>query len=53
MSKDANGKPLVGLITRALGDEVCMHVSLSKNDAHRRNDHISNRIARNNYDPAT
>ncbi|KAK8058821.1 Platelet-activating factor acetylhydrolase [Apiospora phragmitis] len=44
---DANGKPLVAVITRALGDEVWMHISPSKNDTRRRNDHISGRIARN------
>lgn len=29
--KDANGKPLVGVITRDLGDEVWMHIRPSKN----------------------
>ncbi|KAK6833596.1 Platelet-activating factor acetylhydrolase [Apiospora arundinis] len=51
--KDANGKPLVGVITRALGDEVWMHTSPSKSDAHRREDYISEQTARNNSTPST
>ncbi|KAK8136815.1 phospholipase A2 [Apiospora sp. TS-2023a] len=48
--KDANGKPLVGVITRSLGDEVWMHISPSKTDSHHSIDRISERVARNDSD---